>query len=155
LLELSKNNMDACGKILKARQQAQGFVFGLFVDLVDLCRQLRKSNIYDNELKDTCAKIEQILEDRKGAVVANELPDQEAVGGGLSIYFPYRLPDPTEALQELRVKGSGTHPTKGSGTHPTKERIQRIHELERDFAELKEVWVKTGWLQFIQEGWCS
>jgi len=155
LLELSKRE-EARGEILTARQKSQGFVFGLFVDLVDLCQRLRESKIYSAELKDTCAKIQEVINDRKEAIIANEVhvetgdgapPDGEVAGGGLSIYFPYRIPDDTEKLQELRAKGSKDH--------PTKERTQRIHELERDFAELKKVWVETGWTKFIQEGWSS
>lgn len=152
LLELSKNE-DARGQILAARQKSQGFVLGLFVDLVDLCQKLRASNISSEELRKTCTDIEKVIGD-KGVVVAKiqestggSPTDGKVAAGGLSIYFPYRIPDETEQLQELRVKGSKDH--------PTKERVQRIHELERDFAELKDTWVKTGWTKFIQEGWSS
>jgi hypothetical protein len=149
LLELSKNE-DAAGKILEARQKSQGFVFGLFVDVVDLCQQL-KNSILNDELKDACAQMQEVI---KQVVVANAVPseagggarlDHKVVGGGLSIYFPYRVPDNTEELQILR---------KGGKDHPTKERNLRIQELERDFAQLQQ-FRATGWDKFIQEGWCN
>ena len=153
LLELSKKE-DARGEILAARQKCQAFVFGLFVDIFDLCQQLRDSNIYSDELKNTCADIQKVIADRNEVVIAKTPetahgapPDGKVAAGGLSIYFPYRIPDETEKMQELRAKGSRDH--------PTKERIQRIHELERDFAELNDAWVNTGWTKFIQAGWSS
>jgi hypothetical protein len=153
LLDLSKSE-DARGKILTAREQSRGFVFGLFVDIVDLCQQLRDSNISNDELKKTCTDIQKVIGNRNEVVIAKTAEtgdgaprDGKVAAGGLSIYFPYRIPDDTEDLQEVRVKGSRDH--------PTKERIQRIHQLERDFADLKDAWVKTGWTKFIKEGWSS
>jgi hypothetical protein len=152
LLALSKNK-DARGEILEARQKSQGFVFGLFVDIVDLCQQLKDSSISSPELKDACAKMQEVVKGKE-VVVANEVhvgtgggapPDRKVVGGGLSIYFPYRVPDPTEGLLVLR---------KGGKDHPTKERSLRIQELERDFAELQQ-FRNTGWNKFIQQGWSS
>jgi len=149
LLQLSSDPA-ARDEVLKARKKAQGFVFGLFVDIVDLCDKLDASKIDSADLKYACAEIRDAI---KGAVITNEPrrnPRDSKVTAdgkvkGLSIYFPYRVADPTEELQVLR---------KGSGVHPTKERTQRIQELEQDFAELKGVWVKS-WTQFIQEGWSS
>jgi len=150
LLELSKSEA-ARGEILSARQKSQAFVFGLFVDIVDLCQQLKDSKIYNDELKKTCTDIQKAIGDRNEVVITKSPetadPDGKVAAGGLSIYFPFRIPDETDQLQELRAKGSKDH--------PTKERIQRIHQMERDFAELKNVWVKTGWTRFIQEGWSS
>jgi hypothetical protein len=152
LLELSKRE-ETRGEILTARQKSQGFVFGLFVDIVDLCEQLQRSNIYNDELKKTCTDIQNVIGTNEVVVTKTaETADGPAAHGrvatgGLSVYFPYRIPDEIEKLQELRAKGSKDH--------PTKERIQRIHELERDFAELQDTWVKTGWNKFIQEGWSS
>lgn len=150
LLELSKRE-DARGEILSARQNSQAFVFGLFVDIVDLCQQLKDSKICNDELKKMCTDIQKVIGDRNEVVIRKSPettdPNGKVAAGGLSMYFPFRIPDETEQLQELRAKGSKDH--------PTKERIQRIHQLERDFAELKNVWVKTGWTRFIQEGWSS
>jgi hypothetical protein len=64
---------------------------------------------------------------------------------GLSIYFPYHIPDRTEALQELR---------KGGGHFPSKERSLRIQQLEADFAALTP-FKDTGWIEFIKRGWSS
>ena len=157
LLELSKKE-DTRGEILTARQKSQGFVFGLFVDIVDLCDKLKATN---SGLNTVCDKLQATV---RAAVIKNEThknpPDEDAKAGkvqgihGLSIYFPYRVPDLTEQLQELR-KGGGPFLSKGGSNFPSKERAQRIHELERDFAELKDTWVKTGWTTFIQEGWSS
>jgi len=154
LLELSKNE-NARGKILDAREKAQGFVFGLFVDIVDLCDGLEASKIDSADLKSACAEMRDAT---KGAVITNEThtnpPDSKVAADGkvkgicgLSIYFPYRVPDPTEQLQELRA-------AKGTRNAPSKERSLRIRELERDFADLKE-FKNTGWNKFIQHGWCS
>jgi Clostripain family len=151
LLQLSSDET-AGSKILDARRNAQGFVFGLFVDIVDLCDRLDASKI-DSDLKDACAEMRDAV---KGAVITNAThrnpPDNKVTADGkvqgicgLSIYFPYRIPDSTEKLQVLR---------KGSGVHPTKERTERIQELERDFAALKE-FDETGWNKFIQQGWSS
>jgi len=152
LLQLS-SDPTAGSKILEARRNAQGFVFGLFVDIVDLCDRLDASKI-DSDLKDACAQMRDAI---KGAVITNAThrnpPDDKVTADGkvqgicgLSIYFPYRIPDSTEKLQELRAKGGRDH--------PSKERTQRIHELERDFAALKE-FDETGWNKFIQQGWSS
>jgi len=160
LLELSKRE-DAGRKILTARKKAQGFVFGLFVDIVDLCQKFRESDVSSNELKDTCLKIQQIIQDSKEVVIANAVhvntgdgapPDGNLVPGGLSIYFPYRVADPpdsldqTEALQQLRAKGTRE-------VH-SKERGLRIGELEQDFAKLQD-FRGTDWMKFIQGGWSS
>jgi len=158
LLELSKNK-DARGKIFDARKVTRGFVFGLFVDIVDLCDKLKASKIASPYLSPACDEMRKAI---KGAVAENSMRknpvgpvqpvDKQTPAGarveavhGLSVYFPYRIPDLTEQLQELR---------KGAGGFPKKERTQRIHELERDFAGLQR-FSETGWMKFIQEGWSS
>jgi hypothetical protein len=153
LLEASKNEA-ARGEILEARKAAQGFVFGLFVDIADLCTKLESSNIDNAYLKSASAEMRKAI---AGAVVENKTrknqADDKVAGGdkvegihGLSIYFPYRVPDLTEELQEVRAKGTRSF--------PSKERSLRIQELEQDFAEL-QLFGETGWNKFIQEGWSS
>jgi hypothetical protein len=147
-------------KIFKAREKAQGFVFGLFVDIVDLCDKLKASEIA-SPLNSACDEMQEAI---TGAVIRDKThrnpPDKKVTADGkvermhgLSVYFPYRIPDLTEQLQELR-KGGGAFPRKGGGAFPRKERSQRIQELERDFAQLKQ-FAKTGWNKFIQQGWCA
>src|SRR5207245_6459102 len=82
LLELSKNE-NARGKILDAREKAQGFVFGLFVDIVDLCDGLEASKIDSADLKSACAEMRDAT---KGAVITNEThtnpPDSKIAADG-------------------------------------------------------------------------
>ncbi|HEY3128560.1 MAG TPA: clostripain-related cysteine peptidase, partial [Acidobacteriota bacterium] len=152
-------------QIFEARKSTQGFVFGLFVDIVDLCDKLDDSKIYDKDLTDACAQVRQAV---KAAVIENQVlrsdpvysADKETPVGvkveavnGLSIYFPYRIPNETEQLQELR-KGSGPLPAKGSGALPAKERSLRIKELEQDLTKLR-IFQETGWNDFIRKGWSS
>jgi hypothetical protein len=165
LLQLS-SDATSRQKIFEAREQAKGFDFGLFVDIVDLCEKLKASNPY---LNTACDKLQAAV---STAVIKNEPhknpPDEELKADGkaqgihgLSIYFPYRVPDVTEQLQELRKggspflsKGGSNFPSKGGSNFPSKERSQRIHELERDFARLQR-FSETCWMKFIQEGWSS
>lgn len=152
LLQLSLNP-GAGRKIFEARRNAQGFVFGLFVDIVDLCDKLEANDIDPVFLNPACAKVREAI---NGMVinncvhkspVENDTPAGVQVDAihGLSIYFPYRIPDKTEELQELR---------KGGRQLPSKERDQRIKELEQVFAKLQE-FQKTDWNKFIREGWSS
>jgi len=124
------------------------------VDIVDLCSKLEARKIDSADLKSACAEMR---DSTKGAVITNEThanPRDSKVAAdgqvegiyGLSIYFPYRVPDPTEQLQELRAKGSRSF--------PSKERSLRIQELEEDFAALPR-FRETGWNEFIKRGWSS
>ena len=77
---------------------------------------------------------------------------------GLSIYFPYRDDDDTDAFQVLQALGPDDRPVKGGnrpakgGNRPAKERTARIEELETDFDQLTE-FKHTNWMQFIKQGW--
>src|SRR5439155_16099602 len=167
LLELSSDPV-ARSEILKARKAAQGFVFGLFVDIVDLCQKLEASKIDSVNLRSACAEMREAI---AGVVIANQAHKNQAnkeVGGGrkieaidgagLSIYFPYRIPDKMEELQEVRAKGGTNRPLKGGTNRPLKERSLRIEELEEDFAALQRFNEtggsgQTGWNEFIKRGW--
>jgi len=100
---------------------------------------------------------------------------------GISIYFPYSVQDTEMELWERLlgtdqtggvvsvpfVKGTKLNPSKGTKLNPSKGtklnpsksavievRIQRIQELEADFAELTDKnFLETGWLDFITKVW--
>jgi Clostripain family len=161
LLKLSADPV-ASGKILEARRKAQAFVFGLFVDIVDLCVKLEASKIDSVELTSACAQTRKaiaatVIENEAYRNQANEgvtggLNVERRYAAGLSIYFPYRIADPAEDLQELRAKGGSDRPLKGGSDRPLKERSLRIQELEEDFDDLKR-FKATGWNEFIKRGW--
>ncbi|PYV84198.1 MAG: hypothetical protein DMG05_24960, partial [Acidobacteria bacterium] len=84
LLELSSDPV-ARSEILKARKAAQGFVFGLFVDIVDLCQKLEASKIDSVNLRSACAEMREAI---AGVVIANQAHKNQAnkeVGGGRKI----------------------------------------------------------------------
>lgn len=149
--------------ILEARSDSRSFVFGLFVDLFDFCERLEgKLGLMAPELKRTCSQIrEAIQEQDNGCVIRNAATDErgEKKCHGLSIYFPYREDDKTDAFQVLQALGpdedrpvkGGNRPDKG-GNRPAKERTARIEELETDFDQLTQ-FKATNWMQFIKQGW--
>lgn len=170
--------------ILDARRDSRSFVFGLFVDLFDFCNRLPgkleamtpelveamtpELKAACSKLKDACSKIlEAITESDDGFVIKNAkgAGDKGKDCHGVSIYFPYRDDDDTDAFQVLQalgpddrlVKGENrpakgeNRPAKGAN-RPAKERAARIEELETDFDQLDEFKL-THWMQFIKEGW--
>jgi cysteine peptidase C11 family protein len=148
--------------ILDARRDSRSFVFGLFVDLFNFCEQLNeKLGSMAPDLSLACSKIrEEITEKDDGFVIKNA--KGAGKGGkdchGLSIYFPYRDDDDTDAFQILQALGPDDRPVKGGnrpakgGNRPAKERTARIEELETDFDQLSE-FKDTNWMQFIKQGW--
>jgi hypothetical protein len=120
------------------------------------------------DLSLACSKIrEEITEKDDGFVIKNA--KSAGKGGedchGLSIYFPYRDDDKTDAFQVVQALGpddrlvkGGNRPAKGGnrpakgGNRPAKERTARIKELETDFDQLTE-FKDTNWMQFIKQGW--
>jgi hypothetical protein len=136
--------------ILAARKKSQGFVFGIFVDLFDYCTQLKEElvarSITNDAITSACREIRDAIKlGGSSCLIANETSGKkEDQCHGLSIYFPYRVDDPTDEVEELLAKG-GTR-------RPLKERSARIEELEADF-ELLDRFKQTEWLQFIKEGW--
>jgi len=158
--ELRKKMFEA---ILKARSDSRSFVFGLFVDLFNFCEQLDKRlGSMAPDLSLACSKIrEAITENDDGFVIRNAKGAGEKGKDchGLSIYFPYRKDDATDAFQVLQALGpdedrpvkGGERPNKG-GERPNKERTARIEELETDFDRLTEFKL-TNWMKFIKEGW--
>lgn len=148
--------------ILDARRDSRSFVFGLFVDLFSFCEQLNeKLGSMALDLSLACSKIrEEITEKDDGFVIKNAKGADK--GGkdchGLSIYFPYRDDDDTDAFQVLQALGPDDRPVKGGnrpakgGNRPAKERTARIEELETDFDQLTE-FKDTNWMQFIKQGW--
>jgi hypothetical protein len=169
--------------ILDARRDSRSFVFGLFVDLFNFCEQLsEKLGAMAPDLSLACSKIrEEITEKDDGFVIKNA--KSAGKGGkdchGLSIYFPYRNDDETDAFQVLQALGPDDRPVKGGnrpakgvdrtangmdrpanggnrlvkgGNRPAKERTARIDELEMDFDQLTE-FRDTNWMQFIKQGW--
>lgn len=148
--------------ILDARRDSRSFVFGLFVDLFNFCEQLNeKLGSMAPDLSLACSKIrEAITEKDDGFVIKNAKGSGK--GGkdchGLSIYFPYRDDDDTDAFQVVQALGpddrlvkGGNRPAKG-GNRPAKERTARIEELETDYDQLTE-FKDTNWMQFIKQGW--
>jgi hypothetical protein len=154
LLEGSKDKT-ARQAIFESRKKAHGFVFGLYVDIVDLCRELEASKIGET-MKAVCDPMREavaaVMIENKAFTnqpddtgIKTEDLDSKGLAKGLSIYFPYRVADATEELQEFRA-------AKGSRTNPSKEgRAARIRDLEEDFSKLK----LNDWKNFIQQGWCS
>jgi len=155
--------------ILNARRDSRSFVFGLFVDLFNFCEQLnQKLGSKAPDLSLACSKIrEEFTEKDDGFVIKNA--KGAGKGGkdchGLSIYFPYRDDDDTDAFQVLQALGPDDRPVKGGnrpakggnrpakgGNRPAKERTARIEELETDFDQLTE-FKHTNWMQFIKQGW--
>ncbi len=94
----------------------------------------------------------------------NEKRKKQEDSHGISIYFPYSVQNSETELSEKLlgkdqtgvvsipfVKGTPTNHAKGTVIGV---RIQRIQELEADFAKLKDKdFPKTGWLDFITKGW--
>ncbi len=178
----SKSSQDMREAILAARSESRGFAFGLFVDLSDFCGRLRKKLRRKNGnnadlLKSACADICKTLKERDGGFVVKNETDEKGKGcHGLSIYFPYRKDDETEAFQVLRakggenrplkggenrplkggenrpLKGGENRPLKGGENRPLKERSARIEELEEDLKDLTR-FNRTRWSKFIKEGW--
>jgi hypothetical protein len=112
-------------------------------------------------LSAACSKIcEEITEKDDGFVIKNAKSAGEKGKDchGLSIYFPYRDDDDTDAFQVLQALGPDDRPVKGGnrpakgGNRPAKERTARIEELETDFDQLTE-FKDTNWMQFIKQGW--
>ena len=102
---------------------------------------------------------EAIQEQDGGCVIRNATDERGKDCHGLSIYFPYRKGDATDAFQVLQALGpdddrpvkGGNRPLKG-GNRPLKERDARIAELEEDFDQLTG-FKQTNWMKFIKEGW--
>jgi hypothetical protein len=137
--------------IRDARREAKGFVFGLFVDMVDFCKQLQSKNIMISGLGTACDEIRTAIEGRE-IVIQNQV---QMVGDrchGISLYLPYRTEDATEDLQEVRAKGDTHRPLKGDTHRPLKERSVRIAEMEEDFSALPS-FDGTKWNEFIKRGW--
>lgn len=137
--------------ILAARTQSRGFVFGIFVDLFDYCAHLSAEldtrTITNQAITSACTKICDAIKLRSSSscVIANKtLGEEKDHCHGLSIYFPYRVADTPDKVEELLAKG-GTR-------YPLKERTARIRELEEDF-ELLHQFGKTEWTEFIKHGW--
>jgi hypothetical protein len=165
LLTASKDTQ--MGKaILEARSDSRSFVFGLFVDLFDFCERLKEKL---PSMTKWCSQIQEaILEQDNGCVIRNAVTEErgEKKCHGLSIYFPYRKDDKTDAFQVLQALGpdedrpakGGNRPAKGGnrpakgGNRPAKERAARIEELETDFDQLT-AFKHTNWMQFIKQSW--
>jgi len=148
--------------ILKARSESRSFVFGLFVDLFDFCERLEgRLESMAPELKRACSQTRDAIKEQDYGCVIRNATDEKGRKDchGLSIYFPYRKDDPTDAFQVLQALGpdedrpvkGGDRPLKG-GDRPLKERTARIAELEGDFDQLSEFKL-THWMKFIKEGW--
>jgi hypothetical protein len=135
-------------RILSARQETKGFVFGLLADLADFCERLQSNLISEGseaeDLRLACTQIQKVIKarDDNACVVENKVDEDRC--HGLSIYFPYRDEDETDQAEEFFAKG-GTR-------QPLKERTQRIQELEADFEKLYQ-FRQTGWNEFIKRGW--
>jgi hypothetical protein len=149
-------------KIFRARQESKGFVFGLFVDLLDFCECLEKELDKDFEqvpmsttavaVRSACIRIREALEVRDdGCIIENETVISKRCHG-LSIYFPFGDESETDKAEELWAKGGTSRPLKGGTSRPLKERSARIEELEKDFATPSE-FDKTKWHEFIKHGW--
>ena len=149
-------------KIFSARKEAQDFVFGLFVDLLDFCECLDKELDKDLEqvprsttvpdLRSACKRIREAMVVRDdGCVIENQTVIEKRCHG-LSIYFPFRDESETDKAEELWAKGGTSRPLKGGTSRPLKERSARIEELEEDFAKLGE-FRQTRWDEFIKHGW--
>ena len=145
--------------IFSARKKAKDFVFGVLVDLSDFCSRLNSELKYTNIKDDALTSALRYASDelisllREGddcLVIANQ--SDEAPCHGLSIYFPFRTDDQTDAVEVRFAKGTGREPLKGTGREPLKERSARIRELEEDFAVLTQ-FKSTKWIEFIQHGW--
>ena len=161
LLTSSSNNI-VRKKIFSARKEAQDFVFGLFVDLLDFCECLDKELDKDLEqvprsttvpdLRSACKRIREAMVVRDdGCVIENQTVIEKRCHG-LSIYFPFRDESETDKAEELWAKGGTSRPLKGGTSRPLKERSARIEELEEDFAKLGE-FRQTRWDEFIKHGW--
>jgi Clostripain family len=157
-----RKDENVCRAILDARSHSRSFVFGLFVDLFDFCKQLEgKLGSMAPELRLACSQIREATKEKDGGCVIRNATDKRGKKNchGLSIYFPYRRDDKTDAFQVLQALGpdedrpvkGGNRPAKG-GNRPAKERTARIEELEADFDQLTE-FKDTNWMQFIKQGW--
>ena len=154
----SSNDANMRKAILKARSESRSFVFGLFVDLFNFCERLKAQL---PSVTNLCSKIQEAIQEHDGGCVIRNATDERGNDcHGLSIYFPYRKDDPTDAFQILQALGpdedrpivkGGDRPAKG-GDRPAKERIARIEDLEADFDQLTE-FKNTNWMQFIKQGW--
>jgi hypothetical protein len=143
--------------ILEARSESRSFVFGLFVDLFNFCERLKEKL---PSMTNLCSQIQEAIQEQDGGCVIRNATDERGKDcHGLSIYFPYRKDDATDAFQVLQALGpdddrpvkGGNRPLKG-GNRPLKERDARIAELEEDFDQLTG-FKQTNWMKFIKEGW--
>jgi hypothetical protein len=143
-------------KILAARQETKGFVFGLLADLGDFCERLQSKLIFEGseaeDLRSASAEIQKVLKARDDEAFVLENKVDEDRCHGLSIYFPYRGDDETDQVEEGLTKGGTRQPLKGGTRQPLKERTQRIRDLEADFEKLYQ-FRQTGWNEFIKRGW--
>lgn len=146
--------------ILSARQNAQDFALGLFVDLHDFCSQLSKK-LSDGELKSACDAVRGAIDPpgSEAFILENQTGDKEGARcHGLSIYFPYLAKKEMDRTQQAFLAG-GTDLVdqlplliKGGINHIDKARSVKISEIEEDFKALIE-FGKTGWIEFIKRGW--
>lgn len=146
--------------ILSARQIAQDFALGLFVDLRDFCSQLSQK-LPDSELKSACDAVRDAIDARgpEACILENQSGDKEGTRcHGLSIYFPYRAKNDVDRTRRAFVAG-GTDLVdqlplliKGGTNHIEKARSVKISEIEEDFKVLSE-FEKTRWIEFIKRGW--
>lgn len=98
VLGLSAVDPSVADAIYSARQQAQGFVGGVFVDLRDFCEKLENVSGIPAELARACHRVSGAIndpEDAAGCIVANRGKHVANKGTekdprhGISIYFPY------------------------------------------------------------------
>jgi hypothetical protein len=137
--------------------------------LAGACKVLRDA-INNNPVgKDPC-----VIANQAGL---NEIGGDDGRCHGISIYFPFSVQkDETEQSVRLlgedqtgvvsvplvkgtltnRSKGTLTNRSKGTLTNRSKSavieaRVQRIQELESDFANLSSLFKETGWRDFMEE----
>lgn len=104
LLQGSASDKMFADAIYEARQKAQSFVGGLFVDLYDFCEKLiAKSAGMPADLKCRCDEICGAI---SNCIVKNErMLNSDDSCHGLSIYFPYLSDEEKKYIEQNLVKG--------------------------------------------------
>jgi cysteine peptidase C11 family protein len=116
--------------IISSREEAQGFVGGLYVDLfgfadalfgnLEMCKKIPDAD--SKAIQNACIAIRDALTVGNSCILANQVSDPDKCHG-VSLYFPYLTDREISVIQQPLVKGGlDTHGIKGGlDTHGVKD----------------------------------
>lgn len=167
--------------LIDARSMTRDFAGGLYVDLFDFCRQLRRllstdecvdpsksesgkqEKCWKRKIADACNIVMKALKvdttNRKLLVLANHSADSRC--HGVSLYLPYLSAEQYDEVQQPMVKGGpDTHGGKSFSGVVNRAASGLLMCIRRELITITEAYYKdlglagaTGWYWFVAKFW--